>query len=652
MNFGIHGTSSPRVDYRNLPGSARRPGSARSNRNPITGEEIPCPVPHQPTQDTSSSQRPQSRPDSVPSLNLKYLKDEDIFSKPINPYHYSLDTPNTASTVSWGSPQNTSRFEYKSQKASSSVRPNGVPGLSIAAQEPAQRSYRKPLSAKPKQPSAWDKEPVPENVAPPSVHHQQMYKQYQDELKQSYRAHVAQTDIREKDIAEKMEALKKMKTAPPPDLISDINNSAVNDVSDEEDVLQQSWAKQRYSTQQLLRKMDADGLLEYNKKEKLLETVLADQLSRAVISDPEQNQRTSFKAYDHRKGRGSNRFMHESRVSTPSTAEDLMSKRVRFGARIVSRNGHDALRELTGFFFHWDNTLTIYEFRQFGKSAKAMPFIHRGQFVQPKGPKCGNPYTLADICSGSNLYIPTSDQHCLPATMVDKKYAIFRITDVDKEIKAELLLDGVATTERQATFARLHFPSKEEYENQQILHYIQSDVKDRIKKRAIKTVIGLGRYYRKLDDYDTGLLIQNELEAGLGAFHIDVSQQSLDAVWEILDPEGSGSVDYGDYMRAILGEMNEYRKSLIRKAFQKVDTGKKGFITVNEIKKFFSPNYKPSKSSDVDGSALQAFLNAVCVSSKQEEVQYVEFEEYHEGLSIGVATDQDFANILRNTWTI
>lgn len=33
----------------------------------------------------------------------------------------------------------------------------------------------------------------------------------------------------------------------------------------------------------------------------------------------------------------------------------------------VFRNGHDALRELTGFYFHIDNTLTIYEFRQFGK---------------------------------------------------------------------------------------------------------------------------------------------------------------------------------------------------------------------------------------------------------------------------------------------
>ena len=32
------------------------------------------------------------------------------------------------------------------------------------------------------------------------------------------------------------------------------------------------------------------------------------------------------------------------------------------------RNGRDAVRELTGFYFAVDNSLTIYEFRQFGKT--------------------------------------------------------------------------------------------------------------------------------------------------------------------------------------------------------------------------------------------------------------------------------------------
>lgn len=34
---------------------------------------------------------------------------------------------------------------------------------------------------------------------------------------------------------------------------------------------------------------------------------------------------------------------------------------------IFFRNGRDAMKELTGFFFQMDRTMTVYEFKQFGK---------------------------------------------------------------------------------------------------------------------------------------------------------------------------------------------------------------------------------------------------------------------------------------------
>jgi hypothetical protein len=53
-------------------------------------------------------------------------------------------------------------------------------------------------------------------------------------------------------------------------------------------------------------------------------------------------------------------------VQSPGKSENLLAKRVRFGARLVTKNGHDIHRELNGFYFLADNTLTVYEFRQFG----------------------------------------------------------------------------------------------------------------------------------------------------------------------------------------------------------------------------------------------------------------------------------------------
>lgn len=55
--------------------------------------------------------------------------------------------------------------------------------------------------------------------------------------------------------------------------------------------------------------------------------------------------------------------------------ENTLSKRVRFGARIVTKNGRDAHRELNGFFFSADNTLTLYEFHQFGTRLKSYRFL-------------------------------------------------------------------------------------------------------------------------------------------------------------------------------------------------------------------------------------------------------------------------------------
>ena len=36
-------------------------------------------------------------------------------------------------------------------------------------------------------------------------------------------------------------------------------------------------------------------------------------------------------------------------------------------------------------------------------------------------------------------------------------------------------------------------------------------------------------------------------------------------MWLILNGNGDGKVDYGEFRRAVVGEMNEYRKSFVRK---------------------------------------------------------------------------------------
>ena len=60
-------------------------------------------------------------------------------------------------------------------------------------------------------------------------------------------------------------------------------------------------------------------------------------------------------------------------------------------------NGRDVHRELCGFFFAQDNSLTLYEFRQLSSRSSALPLIQRNSYVHARGPRVGQPITLSDI---------------------------------------------------------------------------------------------------------------------------------------------------------------------------------------------------------------------------------------------------------------
>ena len=55
-----------------------------------------------------------------------------------------------------------------------------------------------------------------------------------------------------------------------------------------------------------------------------------------------------------------------------------------------------------------------------------------------------------------------------------------------------------------------------------MVYFSTDNVQKKIRKRAIRTITGLGRFYRKSDSSGTGVLFRFELEKGLFDFHIDM----------------------------------------------------------------------------------------------------------------------------------
>ncbi|XP_070927509.1 calcyphosin-2 isoform X4 [Macaca nemestrina] len=556
-----------------------------------------------------------SCPSVVPRLDLGSLvdsDDEDNFSYiPLS----TANPPNSSSTLGWVTPCQTPYTQHHLNKL--------------------------------------DQNMIPENLPAPTDKYKLKYQQYKTEMKEGYKqysqidaentnSNVTHQQSPRNKIDEKCVQHKEANT----DDLTTLDRKAL---------LQQGYADNPCDKQQRARKLDAEIVAAEKKKQIVAEQVMIDHLSRAVISDPEQNVAIEQKESDHilpdskmTPLRFRKRTLHETKIRTHSTlTENVLSHKLQFDGRIMSRNGRDACRELIGFFFTHDQSLTIYEYRQFGKNRTiVLPFIQKSIYSHQCGRRKGKQYRLGDFYVGATLTFLSSDHASLPESIKENTFLKLRITHID-----QIALDSLKT----ASMDQEDDIVIQETNDRLVFKAIQDVLKEKLHKRGVRILTGLGKYFQQLDKEGNGLLDKADFKQALKVFHLEVSEKDFESAWLILDDNGNGKVDYGEFKRGIIGEMNEYRKSYVRKAFMKLDFNKTGSVPITNIRKCYCAKKHSqvisghSTEEEIKSSFLET-LKVAC--SKSDEVSYGEFEDYYEGLSIEIIDDEDFVTILRTPWGI
>ncbi|XP_044082675.1 calcyphosin-2 isoform X1 [Neovison vison] len=493
---------------------------------------------------------------------------------------------------------------------------------------------------------------IPENLPAPTSKYKLKYQQYKTEMKEGYKQYSQRNAEKTKSKITQQSPRKKID-----DKCIQGEESIVGGLTtlDKKALLQHGYADIPYNAQSSMKKSDAEMVAAQRKKQTVAEQVMIDHLSRAVISDPEQNLPTErpdsaliFPDSKTAPLRFRKRTLHETKIRTHSTlTENMLSHKVQFDGRIISRNGHDACRELVGFFFAHDQSLTIYEYRQFGKNRiSVLPFIQKNIYSHQCGRRKGKQYQLGDFYIGANLTFLSSDHSSLPESIKENTLLILRITNIDQIALDSLKTDSVEPEDNLTS---------QEANDRLILKAVQDALKEQLHKRGVRILTGLAKYLQQLDKEGTGLLDKADFKQTLQVFHLEVSENDFESAWQILNGNDSGKVDYGEFKRAIIGEMNEYRKSFVRKAFMKLDFNKTGSVPITNIRKCYCAKKHPqvisghSTEEEIKLSFLETLKDAC---SKSDEVTYGEFEDYYEGLSIGIVHDEDFVNIVRTPWGI
>ncbi|XP_064139877.1 calcyphosin-2 isoform X1 [Loxodonta africana] len=556
--------------------------SPRSQTQPFSGRKKPLKQGW--TSESWAIQNPCSP--VVPRLDLGSLvdsDDEDGFSNiPLSTAHIYFNPPNSSPALGWVTPCQMSYTEDHLNELEQNV--------------------------------------IPENLPAPTGKYKLKYQQYKTEMKEGYKQYSQRNAEKTKSNItcqpfprNKTEEKSVQGEEPIEDDLTTLDRKAL---------LQQGYADNPYSALWSARKSDAEIVAAEKKKQTVAEQMMIDHLSRAVISDPEQNFTNGTRSpgtlpdpkmapVGFRK-----RTLHETKIRTHSTlTENVLSNKLQFDGRIISRTN-------------------------------VLPFIQKNIYSHQRGRRKGKQYQLGDFYIGANLTFLSSDHPSLPESVKENALLVLRITNVD-----QIALDSLRTASEEHG----DDVTSQEANDRLVFKAIQDALKVKLHKRGVRILTGLGKYFRQLDKEGNGHLDKADFKQALKLFHLEVSEKDFESSWLILNDGGSDKVDYGEFKRAIIGEMNEYRKSFVRKAFMKLDFNKTGSVPIIDIRKCYCAKKHPqvisghSTEEEIKSSFLETLKDA---RSKSDEVSYCEFEDYYEGLSVGIVDDEDFVNIVRTPWGI
>ena len=136
----------------------------------------------------------------------------------------------------------------------------------------------------------------------------------------------------------------------------------------------------------------------------------------------------------------------------------------------------------------------------------------------------------------------------------------------------------------------------------------------------------------------------------------------IEAIFDVFDPDDNGQINYDEFLRGVMGEMNKRREGIVRKAFKVIDTDKSGVLDINDIKGRYNAKKHPDviAGKQTEEDILYEFLDTFEESysirndpkARDRSVTIDEFIEYYQNISCSIDNDDYFELMLTNTWNL
>lgn len=186
-------------------------------------------------------------------------------------------------------------------------------------------------------------------------------------------------------------------------------------------------------------------------------------------------------------------------------------------------------------------------------------------------------------------------------------------------------------------------------------------MRDKIKQRGARGIIGLQRVFKIMDDDNSKSLDRNEFRKAIKDFKVEIPDDQIDIVFNAFDLNRDGTIDYDEFLRIIRGDLTPNRLALVKKAYNKLDKDGSGVVDIEDIRDVYNASKHPDVISGkkTNDQVLIEFLetfemhhNIRNEGRPDGQITLDEFIEYYTNVSASLDNDEYFAIMMNNSWNL
>jgi Ca2+-binding EF-hand superfamily protein len=186
--------------------------------------------------------------------------------------------------------------------------------------------------------------------------------------------------------------------------------------------------------------------------------------------------------------------------------------------------------------------------------------------------------------------------------------------------------------------------------------------REAIAKRGVRGIMSLRRTFMIADDNGNKMISQDEFKKLIHDYRIPIDEKDVSSLFKEFDSDKSGEISYDEFLRGIIGEMNEFRMNLARKAFKIMDSNGSGEIDLNDIRGVYNAKFHPDVKSGkkTEDEVLAEFLDTFEYHfnllnpnhSKNRSISIEEWIEYYNNISMSIDEDAYFELMMNSAWNM